>query len=849
MKKLLKRLLVLLFIFVAAVAAVLFFTRNQEQETVYAVMSEATLPVVTMEFEGSAVNTLHGYTQSMDIPYMRDTITPLPQDRRLPFRISTYGNELRSIEFEVRSLDGENLIESGTCDTYAENGDAVQAELTLQDLLERGREYVLVLKLRTDDWDPAYYYTRIRYYDDTHIGEQIAFASRFSELTFTKESPEEITAQLETDSAADNSSFGYTDIKSSYRQVTWGDLNPSRTGEIRMDIKELNEMVASVQLTYQITAQNESGGTDSYWVREFLCVRYVSGKLWLIAYERTVDQTFSPSDQTIQGGTVDLGVIGSRNLPVELESAGNYTVFVADGELWGYDQASNEALRLFSFKQENDDGIRTLYDQHRFRVISVSENGDVAFTVYGYMNRGSHEGRCGLVFYQYSREENAVREVFFIPSDKPYQVLKEEIGTLSYVGSNNLFYLMFGNSIYAIDFSGEEYVEIISGLREGAYVISEDSSAVAWQEEEDIYGGKTIHIFYMDDGTDLTIHADEGETIRALGFINGDFIYGKARESEIQRNGLVVHYPMYVLEIMDRNMQVLTTYQRDGIYISGVQVEDGKIRISRETRNEDGSFSAAADDALLQNQASADQESVVTSQYSDTRRTTYTLNLSGSGNTENVLSITTPKETVGEAGRELNLVSTAQAGAEDSQYYAYACGRLQGIRSSANEAIALVYDQMGVVVDSRSGQVWTRANRSTEALIDLGAVTPAASQEESLSACLSIMLRLGNASMDVNSALAEGKTAYEILNEAFSGGALNLQGCSINQILYYVDQGYPVLALTEGNRAELIVGYDAYTNLIIYDPLTGTTYVTAQDTAEAYYASYGYPFVSWVQNR
>ena len=107
MKKLLKRLLVLLFIFVAAVAAVLFFTRNQEQETVYAVMSEATLPVVTMEFEGSAVNTLHGYTQSMDIPYMRDTITPLPQDRRLPFRISTYGNELRSIEFEVRSLDGE----------------------------------------------------------------------------------------------------------------------------------------------------------------------------------------------------------------------------------------------------------------------------------------------------------------------------------------------------------------------------------------------------------------------------------------------------------------------------------------------------------------------------------------------------------------------------------------------------------------------------------------------------------------------------------------------------------------------------------------------------------------------
>ena len=80
----------------------------------------------------------------------------------------------------------------------------------------------------------------------------------------------------------------------------------------------------------------------------------------------------------------------------------------------------------------------------------------MAFSVYGYMNRGSHEGECGLAFYRYRRQDNAISEVFFVPSDKPYQVMKEEIGTLSYVGNNDLFYLMFGNSIYAIDFSGEE---------------------------------------------------------------------------------------------------------------------------------------------------------------------------------------------------------------------------------------------------------------------------------------------------------------------------------------------------------------------------------------------------------
>ena len=49
---------------------------------------------------------------------------------------------------------------------------------------------------------------------------------------------------------------------------------------------------------------------------------------------------------------------------------------------------------------------------------------------------------------QYSREENTVSEIFYIPSDRPYQVLKEELRRLFYVGKNQLLYLMFENGIY-----------------------------------------------------------------------------------------------------------------------------------------------------------------------------------------------------------------------------------------------------------------------------------------------------------------------------------------------------------------------------------------------------------------
>lgn len=52
---------------------------------------------------------------------------------------------------------------------------------------------------------------------------------------------------------------------------------------------------------------------------------------------------------------------------------------------------------------------------------------------------------------------------------------------------------------------------------------------------------------------------------------------------------------------------------------------------------------------------------------------------------------------------------------------------------------------------------------------------------------------------------------------------LDLSGCSASMVLYYVSQGYPVLALEGNAEAELITGYDPQ-NIILTDPLTGESY-------------------------
>ena len=66
-------------------------------------MSEATLPVLTLYDGKTAINELYGYTEKMDAAYMRDTITPIGEDRLLPVTVKTYQTAVDKISYETVS--------------------------------------------------------------------------------------------------------------------------------------------------------------------------------------------------------------------------------------------------------------------------------------------------------------------------------------------------------------------------------------------------------------------------------------------------------------------------------------------------------------------------------------------------------------------------------------------------------------------------------------------------------------------------------------------------------------------------------------------------------------------------
>ena len=137
MKNLLIRVVVLLLVFAGGIVAFSSIL-DKGNAGLTAEMASATLPVAYTEVEGMQVNRMQGYTQEMDANYVRDSITPLPQDRKLAVLIQEYGNEIRSVSYEVRSIDTTRLVEDTQVMDFSQSDGYFRVVLPIKDLLEQG---------------------------------------------------------------------------------------------------------------------------------------------------------------------------------------------------------------------------------------------------------------------------------------------------------------------------------------------------------------------------------------------------------------------------------------------------------------------------------------------------------------------------------------------------------------------------------------------------------------------------------------------------------------------------------------------------------------------------------------
>lgn len=840
MKKTIIRIAVCVVVFLAS-ALIIGSIMNQGHNNMTMEMAPATLPMITMESGGVACNELHGNTVEMDVAYQKDCITLLGEGRQANFTVDTFGREITGISTEVRSIDGSRLIENSEVTGWKANGKSFSVSLTLKDLIDTNTQYSLTLILELEGEQKVYYYTTILWNDDVHISEILEFATDFHGKLYDKEVAKELTKYLEPNSKlTDNGTFHKVNIHSSFQQITWGSLEPVQEDAASIRLTQISGNVASLLMDF-VVSTGEGKNKIYYNVEEYYRVRYTSERMYLLDYERTMTQI--PDTTRMYANDKILLGITDENVDMMESADGNTVVFSDMGQLLSYNAATNGLTVIFSFYDKDNADRRTLYDNHGIKILDVDEGGNVKFAVYGYMNRGRHEGETGIQIISYDNSLNTIEEEVYIPYSKSYAVLKDEMEQLLYRNRQQHVYFFLENGVYDVDLENRSAEQLVSIRQDDSLQVSENHEIIVWQEGDDINHSNQLNVRNLNTGEQTVIRAEDGEAIRPLGFMGEDIIYGVARESDIRtENSGQIFYPMYKVCISNSSGDNLKEYGQDGIYIVDCAIEGNQITLSRIQRSENGSYQEILDDQIMNNvEEELGQNKVVTADIDIYER--YVQIQTKTTIDTKTIKVLNPKEVVFEGGRELTL----DAVSEVSRYYVYNAYGVQGIYSAPGKAVKEAYDSAGVVANDRGITVWLKGNRVSRNQIMAIKEESVTDQKNSLTVCLDNILRHAGITRNTEYDLAQGKTAIQILEENMTGvQVLDLSGCSLDAVLYYVNQDIPVLAILEDGEAVLVTGFNEF-NVVIMEPSTGKLYKKGMNDATTWFAENGNHFISYMK--
>lgn len=842
MKKTIIKGVYLIVVFLAALFSV-SAVMNKGNTDMTVEMGEASFPVITMRLDEYQVNRLHGYAKDMDTSYLRDTLLPIGSRRNVAFTVETYGNEVESLSFEVRSINGERLVESTEIENYREADGQIQCEITLKDLISEKKEYMLVIFLKPEGKDTIRYYTRIIQSEEMFIQEKLEYVRDFHERTFDREAAAELTKYLESNAEGDNSTLHKVTIHSSFHQVTWADLEVEKITDPVIDIKELEERTGSFQLEYLVSTR--SGRERTYYqVREYYRVRYTPDRMYLLDFEREMTQIFDENTDVFVNDKIMLGIV-DEDVKMKESDGGNVFAFVSSNKLYSYNVTDQKLARLFSFYEDDITDLRSSYTRHQIKIMNVDEAGNVVFIVYGYMNRGRHEGEVGVSVYFYNSMTNTVEEQIYIPYERSYELLKSDVEKLSYINKSAICYLMLEGNVYAVDLLAKNYTVVVSGLTEENYKVSKSNKMLVWQEGGEQYSSTALKLLNLGTEQETEIKAGNGEYIALLGFMEEDLIYGLAKQEDIvsDHTGNTT-FPMYSLRIQGESGNLLKTYREQDVYVVDSAIADNQITLSRVTWDEEKSeYVPTSDDQIMSTEKALAGSNGISSVVIEKYETVLEIVVKDMIDPK-ALKILTPKEVLFEGKRELAVKENEDM---ERRYYVYGKNGIEGIFSDPGKAVIYAYDNVGVIVDDQGDYIWKRTARSTRNQIMAIEGEQVTELNTSLSVCLNTILKYEGVSRRTEYMLEQGNTIPAILETSLKDvQVLDLSGSSLDAVLYYVNMDIPVLATLQDGNAVLIVGFNEL-NIVVMDPLTGTVYKKGMNDSTQWFLENGNHFITYIR--
>lgn len=661
----------------------------------------------------------------------------------------------------------------------------------------------------------VYYYTRVVSRTQLNTESYLQFVETFSANCLDKEKADKLTGYLEAEDTSGGTNFNNITINSGLSNISWGSLAPKLYMEGVPLIDDINETTASITLNYQVSAEDDEGKTEIYDVTEFYRMRYTETRIMLLDFKRSATKVFDPSQTVVSDAGLLLGV-RDKNVTYSANSDGTIVVFEQDGDLWSYAPAGGKITRIFSFRKEENNDSRYVRNEHDIKIIRVADNGDVDFVLYGYMNRGIHEGYSGVCVYHYNSDRNVVEEKVFIPSTESYEFLKEDLGTLTYVNKDNQLFLLFAQKLYQVNIEEGTSEILEEGIKQNCFVVSDTKAHAAWLITSGDDEGKIREIEF-DSLKTRDIAPESGQKLRALGFMNEDFIYGIVADGDIltDENGHEKE-GISTFRIESFEGKLKKEYHQDGLYITNVTV--GTTMMEFELSAKSGNtYTAQKKDNIMNNKKVSGSQIDVALITTNRAGTLIRLTIGQKPETDDPLLVYSKIESMEDVS--VTLDTTVPQG---ELYYVYAYGSLDCIYTDPAAAVKRADDQTGVVLNRAQQYVWERGNKKTK-----------------------IQLNIEDVPEIIRTANWKKQELQEGLGDA--GTVIDLTGCSLDNVLYEVSAQRPVIAKTGDNSSVVIVGYDEY-NTYLYDPSTGQTSPYGMNDSTALFQSAGNVFLTYIEN-
>lgn len=793
--------------------------------------TQATLPLLTLTVDGQEINQLHGYQGEVDASLLRDSVTPIYKDS---LKVSMSGNKqgIEAVTYKIYESDNETILEKGDA-AFTDKKDETAANIEITKRLESGKTYLMELSIKKDDKDVKYF-TRVIYGTGFHLKECMEFANEFHESTLKEGNTEFISKYLETQEGNMSNDLSYVDLTSSQDAICYASLQPQVERIYPATIKEISQNVTSLELRYILSAENNSGVKQYYQVNEYFRVRYSKDRMYLLNYERNMESYMRYDEIDRTNNRILIGIGGTEKQLISKKN-GKKAAFVVQNELWYYDYQNSNMYKVFSFIGEDYREGRNNYPKSGIQIMEMKSSGDMSFLVYGYMNRGKHEGENGISVYRFSAEEQKIEELAFLPVQVQYDTMKNDIEKGAFLSSENKFYFYLDGSIYEVNLKNGKSSALAENILDDMAVVSENGMLALSQSESQ------IKVIDLSSGKETTIKGETGQVLKPIGFIEKDFVYGVGKQSQIvhQKDGTYM-YPLEKVYIRSGNKNI-KEYGEDGTYITEAKV-DGTTVVMTKSQKKGNSYKTKSNSYIRYKNKTEDKV-VLEYGYTSTRLNQLYLSFP-----ETVYIQERPKylsTNVEEQDKEITIDFINNI-YKYKDAYVYTGGKLSGTYSNMKEAIKEAKQGGGVVVNYSQLYLWEKGIAKSYGKVANIPMVKAKEKSETDIACIKMMADSEGKDVSYEKIQKMKGTSFDKLFETFDKQAINYSDCSLEDVLYSISKGRSVMAKRKNGTYILLMSYNQ-TKLRYFDPIKGESVQGNRSSLEKEFKQAGNIFYSYAK--